>query len=116
MNTYNKIQTISNRSAAEMTFAAYSNPAIRIVVTKVADGTENQQAYANSLKMQAMSKVDEVAATLVRQGAIPEKAAAWRDALMAAIDAETGARSAIENLKDTYKSAEKLAVQYGVLP
>lgn len=117
METYSsKLQTISNRSAAPMTFAAISNPAIRIVVTPADNGSEKQLTYANNLKFDAMMTIDNTANTLVSKGAIAAKVADWRNRLMVAIDADTDARHLIDTLKDIAKKADKLAVAYNQLP
>ena len=117
MTTYSsKLQIIDNRVPSLHTFVAYSNPTKRIVVTKVTNGTERQQEWANNLKTEALQAIDKTAYTLIGRGANQDKTVEWRNRLMEIVDGDVDANSVINHLKDASFSAEKITVTYGIKP
>lgn len=97
-------------------FVSEADMMVRILITPATTGSEAQRDYANNLKARAMQTVDRVAASLTARGANEDRTLAWRNRLMAAIDADTDSRHLIDSLKFSAGSVEDLAKIYNVMP
>jgi hypothetical protein len=114
---YGQISTTKNTGKPPLwSFASYSNPAKRILVTPTKTGSEKQQEFANNLKTRSMSAVDKMADNLITKGSNISKTTDWRNKLMGKIDKETNAKAIIDKLINIAGDAAAITNTYGVIP